>query len=314
MPESIPSTYPVDAARTAIAVAYANAAYVADEVFPRVPVGRKEYRYTEYPVDESFTVPDARVGRRSAPTLVHFTAREKAGACEDYGLEDAVPDDDARNAPASAADPVDRSTMLLADLLMLAREQRAAAIAFDKSRYPASNKTTLAGDDRWSEDHADSDPIADIAGAVEGMVAQPTHLLLGSRVWLALRRHRRIVKAIHGTSGDAGIASRQAVAELFDLEGVVVGRARINAAGRGRPANLVRVWGKSALLYRRDPNAGVTGPPTLGVTAEYRGREVRSAFDAQLGARGAHRVRVVDTCEERMIAPLAGYLFDQAVA
>ena len=314
MPDSILSTYPVDFERTAIAVAYSNAAYVADEVLPRRAVARKEYRYTEYPLAESFTVPDTRIGRRSAPAMVHFSATEKAGACTDYGLEDAIPDDDVANAPPSAADPVDRSTMRLTDLLMIDREQRTAQLVFDKTRYGAANKVTLSGDDQWSADHADSDPIADLTGAMESMVAPPTHLLMGSEVWLALRTHKTVLKALHRTDGDAGIASRRAVADLFELEGIVVGRAWVNSKAPGQAAVLRRIWGKSALLYRRDPNADVNGPPTLGVTAEYRGRETRTGFDAALGARGSHRIRVVDTCEERLIAPLAGYLLDQAVA
>ena len=83
MPDNIESTYPVDFERTAIAVGYSNPGYVADEVFPRVTVGLKQYRYTEYPIAESFTVPDTRIGRRSKPAMVHFTADERAGACED---------------------------------------------------------------------------------------------------------------------------------------------------------------------------------------------------------------------------------------
>ena len=37
-------------------------------------VMRKEYRIIEYPICESFTVPDSRTGRRSAPTMGHFSA------------------------------------------------------------------------------------------------------------------------------------------------------------------------------------------------------------------------------------------------
>ena len=314
MADNILSTYPVDFERTAIAVGYSNRVYVADEVLPRVTVARKEYRYTEYPIGESFTVPDTRIGRRSSPTMVHFSASEKPGACADYGLEDAIPDDDVSNAPASA-NPVDRATMRLTDLLMIDRERRVADLVFRAAKYPSVSKVTLAGDDRWSSDSADSDPIADIVGAMEGMVVPPTHLLLGSEVWRHLRTHKVVLQAVHRTDGDRGIASRQAVADLFDLPGgIVVGQAWINSKAPGQAPVLRRVWGKSALLYRRDPNADASGPPTLGITASYRGREVRSGFDAQLGARGAHRVRVVDSVEERIIAPLAGYLFDAAVA
>ena len=56
------------------------------------------------------------------------------------------------------------------------------------------------------------------------------------------------------------------------------------------------------------------GPPTLGITAEYRGREVRTGFNPRMSARGAHEIRVIDTCEERIIANRAGYLFRNAVA
>ena len=315
MPETILSTYPVDDARTDIAVGYSNPGYIADEVFPRVSVMFKQYKYTEYPIEEAFTVPDSQIGRRSTPTMVHFSAAEKAGSCVDYGLEDAIPDDDVANRPPNVADPIDRSTMQLTDLLMIDRERRSARIAFDKANFPDSNKVTLAGNDQWSADHANSDPIADILGAIEGMIVPPSHLLLGSIVWRYLRTHKSILKSINRTDGDMGIATRQAVADLFELPGgIIVGQSWINAASRGQDARLERVWGNAALLFRRDPNSAASGPPTFGVTASYRGREVRTGFDAALGARGVHRIRVVDSCEERIIAANAGYLFDQAVA
>ena len=313
MVDNIVSTYPVDFERTAIAVGYSNDMYVADMVLPRVPVMRKEYRYYEYPIDESFTVPETRVGRRSRPTMVHFTASENSAACEDYGLEDAIPDDDVRNAPMQAADPIDRSVMMLTDLLMIDREKRVADIVFADSGYGSANKVTLAGNDQWSVDHASSDPVEDIVDAIEKMIVRPTHMLMGSEVWKELRTHKTILKSVNRNDGDAGIASRRMVSDLLEVE-IVVGQAWINSARRGQDATLSRVWGKHALLYRADPNADAMGPPTLGITAEYRGREVMTGFNVKTGARGAHEIRVVDTCDERIIANRAGYLFRNAVA
>ena len=311
--DNIVSTYPVDFERTAISVGYSNDMYVADMVLPRVPVMRKEFRYHEYPIDESFTVPETRVGRRSRPTMVHFTASEKSAACEDYGLEDAIPDDDVRNTPMQAADPISRSVMMLTDLLMIDREQRVANLVFADSAYGPANKTTLAGNDQWSSDHASSDPVEDIVDAIEQMIVKPTHMVLGSEVWKSLRTHKAILKSVNRNDGDAGIASREMVQDLLEVE-IVVGQAWINRAKRGQDASLRRVWGKHALLYRADPNADAMGPPTLGITAEYRGREVRTGFNPRMGARGAHEIRVIDTCEERIIANRAGYLFRDAVS
>ena len=95
----------------------------------------------------------------------------------------------------------------------------------------------------------------------------------------------------------------------------------------GQAATLARVWGKHALLYRADPMADADGPPTLGITAEYvpagtgsggdsalPGRTVYSGFDPKVGEHGSYLVRVVESCDERIIASRAGYLFANAVA
>ena len=178
MADSIISTYPVDFERTSIAIGYSNDSYIADQVLPRVPVGRKEYRYTEYPIEEGFTVPDTRIGRRSLPTMVHFTAEEKSGACADYGLEDLIPDDDVANAPGTVADPIDRSTEMLTDLMMIDREKRVADMVFAADTYGATNKVVLAGNDQWSADHASSDPVDDVVSAIESMIVKPTHMAM----------------------------------------------------------------------------------------------------------------------------------------
>ena len=322
MPD-LPSTYPVDFERTAIAVGYSNAEYVADRVLPRVRVARKEYRYTSYPLEESFSVPDTFVGRRSSPTMIHLSADEKAGVCRDFALEDAIPRDDVDNAPQTVRDPRDRSSMTLADLLMIDREKRAADLAFKAETYPVGNKAALAGTSQWSD--ADSDPVTAILDAVEGMVAKPNRLLLGSQVWAKLRTHKKVVGALGRRQTDAGIALREEVADLFELAEIVVGQAWINTAARGQAASLSRVWGKHALLYRADPMAGAEGPPTLGVTAEYvpagmgggaalPGRTVYTGFDPKIGGRGSYVVRVVESCDEKIVASRAGYLFADAVA
>ena len=324
MADILPSTYPVDFERTAIAVGYTNAEYVADQVLPRLRVARKEYRYTSYPLEESFSVPDTLVGRRSSPTMIHLTADEESSVCLDFALEDAIPKDDVDNAPATVRDPRDRSSMTLADLLMIGREKRVAELVFSADTYPTGNKLTLAGASQWS--HDDSDPVEAIVTAIEGMVAKPNRMVLGSRVWAKLRTHKKVVGALGRRQTDAGIALRQEVADLFELTDIAVGQAWINTAARGQDANLSRVWGKKALLYRADPMAGAEGPPTLGITAEYvpagtgsgdtalPGRTVYTGFDPKIGGYGSYAVRVVESCDEKIVASRAGYLFDAAVA
>ena len=306
------SPYPVDFHRSGLAVGYANEEYIADQLLPRIPVlVRREYRFNEYPIEEHFTVPPTLVGRRSAPAMVHLTSSEVTRSVDDYGLDDAIPADDVQNTPATAMNPIDRSSMVLTDLLMISQELRVARMTFDAAQYPASNKVTLSGTSQWN--HADSNPLRDIVAAQTAMIVKPTDIAMGEEVFAALRVHPRMLKATHANDGDSGIASKQAMERVLMLR-IHVGSARVNTARPGQAANLERCWGKHALLYRRDPNVDYKGPPSLGFTAPYLGRQVMVGFDPRVGVRGTFVVRVVDSCDEAIVSKLAGYLFRNAVA
>ena len=60
--------FPITPAMTAVAIAYRNPRLIADEVLPRVPVPLQEFKYLKYTLEDGFTIPDTKVGRKSAPT------------------------------------------------------------------------------------------------------------------------------------------------------------------------------------------------------------------------------------------------------
>lgn len=99
--------FPTDPVLIAITETYRNQAYISDMVLPRVPVGRQEFKYWRYPVEETFAVPDTLVGRRSQPNEIDLTATEVESMTFDYGLEDPIPQADIDNAPPNHS-PIDR--------------------------------------------------------------------------------------------------------------------------------------------------------------------------------------------------------------
>jgi hypothetical protein len=139
-------------------------------------------------------------------------------------------------------------------------------------------------------------------------------MTVGSAVWLKLRTHPMLAKAIHGTSGDVGIVTRRQVAELFELEELLVGENRLNTAKYGQPATLGRVWGKHALLYHVNPNSDSRQGLTFGYTAQYQSRVARTINDTKIGLSGGTRVRVGESVKELIVAPLAAFLIQDAVA
>lgn len=320
----MPNTpYPIDPVLSAIAVGYRNpvVTYIADQVLPRSSVMREEFKWWKFPLEETFRLPDARVGRRGKVNEVLLTATEQTSSTDDYGLDDVIPWPDTAQAQVGAVppgfDPVGQATMQLTDYIMLGREKRVADLVFDADQYPSGFKVQLTTTDQWDEyAEADSNPIEDILTGIDAMLMPATHMVIGSAAWLKLRAHPRIVQAIHGNEGDQGIATRQQVAELFELPGgVLVGEGRLNTAAYGQPAVLGRVWGPHALLAHINPNASLQSQSiTLGLTAEFGPRVAgQQTDDRAVGLRGGTRVRVGESVKELIVAAQAAYFIEDAV-
>jgi hypothetical protein len=184
--------FPIQPALTAVAIRYGNSNYIADAVAPRVPVGTQEFKWLKHTLADGFTVPDTRVGRKSQPNEVEFTATEETSSTLDYGLDDPIPQADINNAPVNY-DPLARATEGVMDLIMLDREKRVADVIFAAGTYGSANKVTLSGTSQWS-DYSVSNPLLAIMNGRAAMVMPGNVLMLGQATWNVLRGHPRVLQ------------------------------------------------------------------------------------------------------------------------
>jgi hypothetical protein len=311
--------FTVNPTLSAIAVAYTNGAMIADQVLPRIaPVGTKEFRYTTFPKGEAFTVPDTRVGRRGRPNVVEFGGSEATSVTYDYALDDEIPQDDIDQAAAARAlnpelaTPEAHSTELLTDLIVLDREVRTANLVFNAASYDAANKVQLAGADQFSDPAAD--PIEVITDALDGMLMRANVAVMGQVAWSKTRRNANLVKAIHGTTGDKGVITKQQFLDLFELEDLLVGESWVNTAKKGQTEQFARAWGPHIALIRRNKLADTRRGVTFGYTVPYGTRVAWSRPDSDVGMRGGQRIRVGESVRELIVAADAGYFIQDAVA
>ncbi len=313
--EEIPMSnfpFPVQADRVAIAIAYRNKRYIAGAVLPPVPVARVEFSYSRFDLSQGFTVPNTLAGRRSRPNEITFDATEEKGATQDYALDDPIPSIDIDNAPQNY-DPIAHAVMMMTDLILLNREMRVAAKVFNSITYPASNKVQLSGTSQWS-DYTNSDPIGDIENGINKLIIRPNVLVLGRDTYGKLKSHPRVVKALHGPLSEEGFAKRQELAELFELDQVLVGESWLNVAKKGHSAVMQQVWGPHAALLYLDPQLkSARGGATFGFSAEYGIRLAGSTPDKDIGMRGGQRVRVGESVAEVIACPDLGYFIQDAV-
>lgn len=308
----MPAAFPIQPELTAIAVAYMNRRLIADQVAPRVPVAKEEFKYLKHTLADGFTVPDTKVGRRGQPNEVSFSATEVTDSTEDHGLDDPVPNSDINNAPENY-DPLGNSVEQTTNLILLAREVRVSNLVFNAANYAAANKQTLSGTSQFS-DYTNSDPLGVIHTALDSMVMRANVMTIGRQAFSKLAMHPDIVKAVQGNSGDKGVATRQAIADLFELEEVLVGEAFVNSAKKGQAVSLARTWGKHISLMYRDTLANTRRGMTFAMTAEFGSRIAGAEYDKNIGLRGGQRVRVGESVKELLTANDLGYFIENAVA
>ncbi len=304
--------FPVDPYQTAIAIAYRNKKNIADAVLPRTPVGKRSFKYLKHDLAEGFTIPDTKVGRKSAPTEASFSATEETESVVDFGLDDKIPQDDIDEAPENF-DPQSHSTESLANLISLDREVRVAGLVFNPAIYVSGQKKVLSGSSQWN-DYSASDPLTEIMNALDVPLMRPNSMTIGRKAFTRLAMHPIIVKAVHGNSGDSGIATRQQLADLLELDEIHVGEGWVNTARKGQPASLVRVWGNHVSLTYIDAAARPESGATFGITAEYGTRIAGAKPDGDIGVRGGLKNRVGESVKELITAPDLGYLLQNVVS
>jgi hypothetical protein len=150
--------------------------------------------------------------------------------------------------------------------------------------------------------------------ALDSVLMRPNVMVLGRAVYTKLMQHPKLVKAFFGNSGDSGKVSKQFLAELFEMDEVIVGEGWYNSAKPGQTATMARLWGKHAALLVRDKQVSPEGGVTFGYTAEWGNRVGGRREDPDIGLRGGVRVRVGESVKELIVANDLGYFFQNAVA
>jgi hypothetical protein len=176
---------------------------------------------------------------------------------------------------------------------------------------------TLSGDTQWSDE--DSDPIAAVEAAratiMAAVQAMPNTLVMPYQVYAAVRLHPKVVERV--AYGSVGAVNEQILAQIFDVERVLVPRAFKNTAAPGQTAAMAYVWGKDALLCHVP-----TRPALKQVATAY-----TFAWTGAPGSVGGHRVelwreerrkadvvRVQRYYDQKVIAAGAAFLWKAAVA
>lgn len=239
-------------------------AFVADKVFPTVPVQKRSDQFFTYPKDAWFRI-DAQKrapGTESAGSGWELSTDEYFA--DKYAIHKDVDDDTRAN--ADAAINVDNdATRFVTMQCMLIREQVWMNEFFTTSVWDTDLTGVAAapgGGQFLQWDVAGSTPIQDIRAQIFEIQSvcgfAPNTLVLGPRVWQVLQDHPDFQDRIKFTQ--TGFLTVELLARLLDIERVFVANAVVNTAVEGATAALDFFASKAALLVYSTPNPGLLTP------------------------------------------------------
>ena len=288
---------------------YANAEFVGDALFPRVPCGTSAARRIEFSAEDF-----AKLNLLRAPggetQRVQFGHVGKPVSLYQNALEGVTPREVQRESMAGAGvDAHMRTVDGTMAIVRLQSEIDAGDTARKTANYDATHVTTLAGNAQWSDDA--SNPTKNVMAGVEvirkAIGRRPNVAVLGGEVFSRLSTHPKTLELARYQGrevGDAEFFQRQ-----WRIPRVVVGDAIYKDA-----AGVVHdVWGDDVVLAyvavgtidRYQPSYGFTYhlPGHPFVEEPYRDRNRKSDI-----------VPVTDEHSVELVGKDAGYLIRDTLA
>lgn len=254
---------------TNISVAYINRNYIADLIFPIVPVNKQTNKLAIYDQSHWFRNTAALRAPGTKSRGGGYSVGSDTYSCDRYSYRHEI-DDETRD---NADEPfnLDRDgTRLATDKVMMQREV-AFSTDFFKTGVWGTDVTSASFTNavKW-DDYAASSPLVDLTtqrDAMEGKIAlEPNVLTMGKQVWVKLKWHPDIIDTIKYTQ--RAEVSTELFATLTEFQRVLVGRGIYTTSPEGTAeasVSYTRIWGKNVLLNYvsnspslLDPSAGYT--------------------------------------------------------
>lgn len=251
---------PVDPILTNMLIAYmqSESRFVADRVFPQLPVDKDSGTYFIF--DKKYWFLDNAAARAYGGNFAFgdFGVSSGTFTTTQYALARAIADEERANSQL----PMDLETASVRWLGMqhMIRRERAWAAGFMKTTVWGTDASISA---KWS-DYTLSDPVGDVRTG-KRTISQatgytPNLMLIGEIVEDRLVNHPDLLDRIKFVQQATMGNIRNALAALFGVDVLLVGAAVYNSANEGQTAVMAPIIDDDCLLTYSTPTPGIMEP------------------------------------------------------
>jgi hypothetical protein len=297
-------------------LAMSQRGFIAQRVFPVIDVAKASGNFGIIPLDQLLQHPDTTRAPGSGYSRGRFTFTPSTYATQEHGHEEPVDDAEAE-LYSSYFDAEQIGGLRAYDAVLRGMEVRTQAVAQSTATFTGA-KTGAAATTYLAANWASATPINDFETGIQAVWNNsglwPNAAIMSRKTFRNLRQCQQIVDRIKYSGivdPRAGKITPQALAEVFDIEEVIVGGEAKNTADEGQTATPASIWTDQYILIARiartiDPrepcvgrifNYDADGGSIGGTVEAYRDEPKRSEI-----------VRVRNQTDEHLLYSAAGYL------
>jgi hypothetical protein len=325
MPQPTSNQVHIDAILTNISVAYMQRAesFIADKVFPIVPVDKQSDKYFVYTKNDWLRDEAQRRGPGTESAGGGYNLTTATYSADVFAFHKDISDQIRANADApinldrEAVDFVTHRLLLRREIQFVADFLTTSIWSLDitgVASSPSGNQVI-----QWS-DYANSDPIDNVEAGKAYVLSktgyQPNVLVLGYEVFRELKNHPDLVDRIKYTSSQTITADM--MARMFELDRVLVSQSVKATNNEGGTEGYDFTMGKQALLAYVPASAGLL-TPAAGYTFTWTG--VSQGLGANIGVSSfrmeslkSTRVEAELAFDNKVVSQDLGYFFTSIVA
>jgi hypothetical protein len=299
-----------------------NAGLVGTRVLTPVEVMKPTGTFGILPVEEMLKVRNTRRAPGAGYSRGEFKFETTTFACEEHGAEEAVDDKEAEMySEYFVAEQI--AAMRARRAVLSNYEARVAAAVFNTSTWTGSTLFTNVSTE-WSN-ASSGVPVTDVLTAgnkvYENSGFYPNALVINRRVYRNLKNNAqvldRIASAGAGSSIKAADVSVEMLAQVFDLDYVIVAGASKNSANEGQAATLAAFWDNEYAMVCRVATSSDIKEPCIGRTFHWSGDGSSIGGTAEQYREEQTRsniIRVRHDVDELIIMANAGHLLGNITA
>ena len=317
-----------DAALSNISIAFRNQMFIADRVFQNVPVNKKSDIYYTFPKGAWFRDEAGVRGPGGEARETGYNLGTATYSCIERAAKHGIPIEIINNADV-ALNPWATGVRFATNKVLLSKEVAVSALVCTAANWTSSLDVNAL----WAPPGSTNTFIATMLAAKEAIRkligVYPNVLILEAKTFTKLKQVETVLDRIKysGTQGAPADVTLQTIAQLFELEEVLLGGAIYSSAAENKAATdftAVDLWETNAtkgaaFLFYRPPTPAIE-EPAAGYCFNWKGSAGQQSPIAQADAyrevrywwEDAKKRWVVEASEcfdAKAVGADAGYLF-----